>query len=70
MPAKFKGVNGLRYVVYNQTPDVWIVNDAHVKKYKAVKQNNYPQGKAVGYKGTNPNKALGRGNGKKVKGRH
>ncbi|MDB5193960.1 MAG: hypothetical protein JWQ96_3523 [Segetibacter sp.] len=59
-----------RYIVYSQTPEVWNQNQIHVKKYKAVKTNT-PNGKAVGYKGTNSNKALGKSNGKgNGKGKH
>ena len=69
LPARIKAANGPRYIIYNKTPDIWIVNDAHIKKYKAPKQKHYPQGKAAGYKGTNPNKASGGGHGK-GKGKH
>jgi hypothetical protein len=57
-----------KYVVYSQTPEVWNQNAAHVKKYKAPKQQKTPNGKAVGYKGTNPNKAAGKANGNGHKG--
>ena len=45
-----------RVVIYNPTPDIWVHNNKHKLKYK----NTYPKGKAVGYKGTNPNKAQGK----------
>jgi hypothetical protein len=51
--------NKPRVVVYSNTPQVWILNKEHVVKYK-----NQPNGKAVGYKGTNPNKAQGKAKGK------
>lgn len=63
LPSKFKGVTGPRYIVYNNTPEIWTVNDAHIKKYKSPKHVS-PQGKAVGYKGTNPKKSSGAGKGK------
>ncbi|HEY0678395.1 MAG TPA: hypothetical protein VGD17_08910 [Chitinophagaceae bacterium] len=44
-----------RVAVYSPTPEVWRMNAEHKVKYK-----NYPKGKAVGYKGTNPNKAQGK----------
>lgn len=62
LPANIKTKGGPRYIVYNQTPDIWIQNGAHIKKYKAPKQKHYPKGKAYGYKGTNPNKGHGHGN--------
>jgi hypothetical protein len=64
LPANLKAAGGPRYIVYNQTPDVWVKNNTHVKKYKAPKQKHMPQGKAVGYKGSNPNKAIVQVNGK------
>ncbi|MEO6000080.1 MAG: hypothetical protein ABIN89_24795 [Chitinophagaceae bacterium] len=57
LPARFKGMNGPKYIVYNKTPDVWIVNDVHVKKYKAQKQKNYPPGQVVRQQG-NSHKAV------------
>jgi hypothetical protein len=47
--------SGRKVVIYHSGPDVWVNNAAHQKKYTIP-----PRGKAVGYKGTNPNK----GNGK------
>ena len=64
LPASLKSAGGPRYVVYSQTRDVWTKNTTHVKKYKAVKQKHLPQGKAVGYKGSNPNKGTVHVNGK------
>jgi hypothetical protein len=63
LPDNIKSAMGSRYVVYNQTPEVWNQNAEHVKKYKAPKQKNVPNGRAYGHKGTNPNKANGLGNG-------
>lgn len=63
LPANVKVARTPRYIVYNQTPEVWVKNQTHVKKYKAPKQKNYPNGKAVGYKGSNPNKPTAKGNG-------
>jgi hypothetical protein len=63
LPSKFKGVTGPRYIVYNNTPNIWIANDVHIKKYKSPK-HVVPQGKAAGYKGTNLKKPSGKGNGK------
>lgn len=68
LPSKFKGVTGPRYIVYNNAPDIWIANDVHIKKYKTPKHIT-PQGKAVGYKHTNPKKSSGKGNGK-MKNKH
>ena len=53
LPANINVKNSRRVIVYNPNPKVWENNSVHVKKYK----NNYPNGKAVGYKGTNPNKS-------------
>jgi hypothetical protein len=47
-----------RVTVYSETPEVWRYNDTHKAKYKG-KSAGAPYGKAVGYKGTNPNKATG-----------
>src|SRR5215208_6538210 len=54
LPSGVTIVRQPRVVVYNSTPQVWAQNAAHVKKYKT--KNTTPNGKAVGYKGTNPNK--------------
>ena len=56
LPAHVKVNNSRKVVVYNPGPQIWVNNSAHLKKYK----DNYPNGKAVGYKGTNPNKANGK----------
>src|SRR5688500_3144630 len=45
-----------RVVVYSESPQVWRSNATHKAKYKG-KSAAAPQGKAVGYKGSNPNKA-------------
>lgn len=55
LPAGFKVSGAPRYTVYSERPEVWVHNGDHQKKYNA------PNGKAVGYKGTNPNKAKGKG---------
>ena len=55
LPASVTVKGDRRVVVYSQTPEVWQQNATHVEKYK-----NYPEGRAVGYKGTNPNKAKGK----------
>ena len=44
-----------RVAIYGNDSKIWLKNGDHVVKYK-----NYPNGKAVGYKGTNPNKAQGK----------
>ncbi|MDB5245958.1 MAG: hypothetical protein JWQ40_352 [Segetibacter sp.] len=68
LPVSIRTVNGPRYIVYNQTPDVWIQNETHVKKYKAPKQKHYPKGKAYRYKGSNSHKSEGdKGKGKNGK---
>jgi len=59
LPTGIRVVNTRRVVVYNPTPQVWIQNPGHIKKYKT-HYIHYPNGKAVGYKGTNPNKANGK----------
>lgn len=53
--VKVKGYR--KVVVYNPTPQVWVNNSDHLKKYKVTPA---PKGKAVGYKGTNTNKAQGK----------
>jgi hypothetical protein len=57
LPAKIKAANGPRYVVYNKTPDVWVVNSTHIQKYKAPKYKTYPPGQVVRYRG-NSGKAV------------
>ena len=54
LPAKVRVGPAPRVVVYHSSPQVWASNADHVKKY------NPPKGKAVGYKGTNANKAKGK----------
>ena len=56
LPAGYVVSGRKKYVVYSNTPQVWRQNSKHVTKYKVT---NTPKGKAVGYKGTNPNKAQG-----------
>jgi len=56
LPSRIHIVKTPRVVVYNATPEVWHLNSAHVKKYK----NTAPKGKAIGYKGSSPNKAKGK----------
>ena len=70
LPATIRTVGRPRYIVYNQTPDVWIQNETHVKKYKAPKQKHYPQGKAYGYKGSNTRKGEGVAKGKGKNSKH
>ena len=60
LPATVSLTNKRRVLVYKGTNEVWQNNAAHVTKYKG-KTTNTPKGKAVGYKGTNPNKAKGKG---------
>jgi hypothetical protein len=55
-----------RVTVYSESPQVWQYNATHKAKYRG-KSATAPQGKAVGYKGTNPNKAQGRSSGSKGK---
>ena len=56
LPAGVRVGSTPRVVVYHASPQVWVSNADHVKKY------NPPKGKAVGYKGTNVNKAKGKKN--------
>ena len=60
-------LGGNRVTVYSETPEVWRYNDTHKAKYKG-KSAGAPYGKAVGYKGTNPNKASGNTGTKAAKG--
>jgi hypothetical protein len=46
-----------RVIVYSPNKEVWQQNPEHLKKYKA---KHYPNGKAVGYKGSNYHKAQGK----------
>lgn len=59
LPGTVVVKNKPRVVVYSNTPQVWVLNKEHIVKYK-----KQPNGKAVGYKGTNTNKAQGKGKGK------
>ena len=49
-----------RVAVYSNGTEVWKENQQHKVKY-----DNYPNGKAVGYKGTNPNRTQGKAVGYK-----
>jgi hypothetical protein len=73
LPAGLVVTNRPRVIMYNETPEIWQNNQTHVTKYKT-KTTHLPKGKAVGYKGTNPNKPVAkanRPNGKtKVKQKH
>jgi hypothetical protein len=60
LPAT-KSDGGRKVVVYHSGRNIWVDNAAHLKKYSTP-----PRGKAVGYKGTNPNK---NGNNPKSKGK-
>ena len=55
LPGGMNVVRSRRVIVYHNTPEIWMDNPGHIKKYK-----HYPNGKAVGYKGTNPNKGKGK----------
>ena len=57
LPTGIRVASAPRVTVYHTTPEVWRDNEAHIKKYK----DTSPKGKAVGYKGSNPNKAKGKG---------
>jgi hypothetical protein len=57
LPAGMAVTNKPRVIMYNETGDVWQNNQQHVTKYKT-KTTHLPKGKAVGYKGTNPNKPV------------
>jgi hypothetical protein len=55
LPSGMSVTGTRRVVVYNSGPQVWSQNAVHMKKY-----THYPNGRAVGWKGRNPNKAKGR----------
>jgi hypothetical protein len=60
LPAT-KSASGRKVVLFHSGPNIWVDNATHQKKYTSP-----PKGKAVGYKGTNPNK---KGNNPKSKGK-
>jgi hypothetical protein len=62
LPANTTVLAQRRVLVYHTADDVWMNNAAHASKYKTTPP---PHGKAVGYKGTNPNKKSGNANGYK-----
>jgi hypothetical protein len=47
-----------RVIVYSETPQVWRYNATHRAKYRG-KSAGAPYGRAIGHKGTHPNKAKG-----------
>ena len=57
LPTDIRVASTPRVTVYHNNPEVWRDNEVHIKKYK----DTSPRGKAVGYKGSNPNKAKGKG---------
>lgn len=59
LPSRATVLGTDRVVVYSATPQVWRANATHKAKYRG-KSTTAPQGKAVGYKGSNPNKAQGK----------
>lgn len=62
LPANATVSGQKRVLVYHTADDVWMNNATHASKYKTTPP---PQGKAVGYKGTNPNKKSGNAKGYK-----
>jgi hypothetical protein len=71
LPSRADVLGTDRITVYSESPQVWRYNATHKAKYRG-KSATAPQGKAVGYKGTNPNKAQGRSDVPrgKAKGKH
>lgn len=59
LPSRLSVLGTDRVAVYSSTPQVWRYNANHKTKYRG-KSAEAPQGKAVGYKGSNPNKAQGK----------
>jgi hypothetical protein len=55
LPSGVSVTRTRRVVIYNSGPEVWTQNAMHVKKY-----SHYPAGRAVGWKGRNPNRAKGK----------
>lgn len=66
LPSRRTVLGTNRVVVYSSTPQVWRSNATHKAKYRG-KSAAVPQGKAVGYKGSNPNKAQGKAGAPKGK---
>lgn len=66
LPSRTTVLGTDRVVVYSATPQVWRYNATHRAKYRG-KSAAAPQGKAVGYRGSNPNKAQGKVSGPKGK---
>ena len=60
LPGTITVQRSQRVSVYSDDRDVWRRNEEHKVKYK-----NYPNGKAVGYKGTNPRRTEGKAVGYK-----
>ena len=52
LPAK-KPLDPHRVIVYNNTPEVWVNNPSHIKKYKTITMKPMPPGKI---KAKTPNK--------------
>lgn len=71
LPSRRAVLGGNRVVVYSSTPEVWRNNATHLSQYRG-KSAGAPYGRAVGYKGSNANKAMGKpGNpGGKGRGKH
>ena len=59
LPADINVNRSPRVVVHSTTPEVWNQNSLHVERYRNI-ADNYPKGRATGYKGTNPNRAEGK----------
>ena len=59
LPSKVAVLGTNKVTVYSESPEVWRNNATHQSKYKG-KSATAPHGKAVGYKGSNPNKAQGK----------
>lgn len=66
LPSRLAVLGTDRVVVYSSTPQVWRYNTTHKAKYRG-KSAAAPQGKAVGYKGSNPHKAQGKAGAPKGK---
>lgn len=66
LPSRLAVLGTDRVVVYSSTPQVWRYNATHKAKYKG-RSAEAPRGKAVGYKGSHPNKAQGKAGGAKGK---
>jgi hypothetical protein len=66
LPSRLSVLGTDRVEVYSSTPEVWRYNGTHKAKYRG-QSAAAPRGKAVGYKGSNPNKAQGKGEAPKGK---